>query len=79
LVYGLVMPKLTMPPWLSGLILGVLATLVLGFIVAPIKGRPIGFGWVPRTIAVVLVIHGVWGIGVGLIMQMMESRVPQRA
>jgi hypothetical protein len=74
LVYGLLMPKLTMPPWLSGLILGVIATLVLGFIVAPIKGRPIAFGWVPRTMAVVLVIHGVWGIGVGLIMQLLASR-----
>jgi len=75
LVYGLLFPKFAMPPWLSGLILGVIATLVLGFIVAPIKGRPIAFGWVPRTMLVVLVIHSVWGIGVGLIMQLVTARV----
>lgn len=79
LVYGLLLPKLTMPPWLSGLILGVIATLVLWFIVAPIKGRPIANGWVPRTMLVVLVIHSVWGIGVGLILPLLTSRMPQRA
>ena len=79
LAYALLLPKLTMPPWLSGLILGVLAALVLAFIVSPIKGRPIAFGWVPTTIAVATVIQGVWGIGVGLIMQMLTARVPQRA
>jgi hypothetical protein len=75
LVYGLLMPKLAMPPWLSGLILGVIATLVLWFIVAPIKGRPLASGWVPRSMLVVLVIHSVWGIGVGLIMQALTARV----
>lgn len=74
LVYGLLMPKLTMPPWLSGLVLGVIATLVLWFIVFPIKGRPLAGGFVPRAMIVVLVIHSVWGIGVGLIMQLMTSR-----
>ena len=78
LVYGLLLPKLTMPPWLSGLVLGVVAALVLWFIVAPIKGRPLASGWVPRTMVVVLTIHAVWGIGVGLIMQMATARIPQR-
>ena len=79
LVYGLLLPKLTMPPWLSGLILGVIAVLVLWFVVAPIKGRPLANGWVPRTMLVVLAIHAIWGIGVGLIMQMTTARIPQRA
>jgi hypothetical protein len=79
LVYGLLLPKLTMPPWLSGLILGVIALLVLWFIVAPIKGRPIASGWVPRTMLVLFVIHAVWGIGVGLIMQVLTAWMPQRA
>jgi hypothetical protein len=61
LVYGLLLPKLTMPPWLSGLVLGVIAALVLWFIVAPIKGRPLANGWVPSTMLVVLTIHVVWG------------------
>ena len=74
LVYALLLPRLTMPTWLSGLLLGVLATLVLWFIVAPIKGRPIANAWVPQTMLVVLVIHSVWGIGVGLIMQAFTAR-----
>jgi hypothetical protein len=79
LVYGLLLPKLTMPPWLSGLVLGVIAALVLWFVVAPIKGRPLANGWVPSTMLVVLTIHVVWGIGVGLIMQVATTRIPQRA
>lgn len=78
-VYGLVLPKLEMPGWLSGLILGAIATLVLWFIVAPIKGRPIAFGWVWQSMLVVLAIHAVWGIGVGLILPLLQFRAPQRA
>jgi hypothetical protein len=78
-VYGLVLPKLQMPGWVSGLLLGVIATLVLWFIVAPIKGRPIAFGWVPQTMLVVLAIHAAWGIGVGLILPLLQFRAPQRA
>ena len=78
-VYGLVLPKLEMPGWLSGLILGAIATLVLWFIVAPIKGRPIAFGWAWQSMLVVLAIHAVWGIGVGLILPLLQFRAPQRA
>jgi hypothetical protein len=78
-VYGLVLPKLEMPGWLSGLILGAIATLVLWFIVAPIKGRPIAFGWAWQSMLVVLAIHAVWGIGVGLVLPLLQFRAPQRA
>jgi hypothetical protein len=76
-VYGLVLPRLAMPPWLSGLFLGVIASLVLWFIVAPLKGRPIGFGWSTQGTIVVLVIHAVWGIGVGLILSLFRVRAPR--
>ena len=79
LIYGLLLPRFTAPLWLSGLILGVIATLVLWFIVAPIKGRPLASGWVPQTMLVVLIIHVVWGIGVGLILRLFASRAPLRA
>jgi len=78
-LYGLLLPRLTMPPWLSGLILGLIATLVLWFVVAPLKGRPLAFGWVPRSMLVILVIHLAWGIGVGLILPLFGSRRLQRA
>jgi hypothetical protein len=51
----------------------------VGFIVAPIKGRPLASGWVPQTMLVVLIIHVVWGIGVGLILRLFASRAPLRA
>ena len=77
--YGVLLPKLTVPGWLSGLLLGVIATLVLWFIVAPIKGRPVASGWVPLAMLNTIIIHGVWGIGVGLIMPVLAARAPQRA
>ena len=77
--YALVLPKLEMPGWLSGLILGVIATLVLWFVVSPLKGRPLASGWAVQSMLVVLVIHAVWGIGVGLILPMLTARAPQRA
>ena len=76
-VYGLVLPRLAMPAWLSGLLLGVIATLVLWFVVAPLKGRPIGFGWSVRGTIVVFVIHAVWGVGVGLILALFRVRAPR--
>jgi hypothetical protein len=77
--YGLVVPKLALPAWLSGLMLGVIANLVLWFVVFPFKGQPVAFGWIPQTILVVLVIHLVWGIGVGLALPLLTVRTPQRA
>ncbi len=80
LIYALAVPRLTIPLWLSGLILGLIASLVLWFIVAPIKGRPIGFGWNPRGTALILAIHLAWGVGVGLILPLLRPRsAAQRA
>jgi len=77
--YGLVQPKLAMPGWLSGLILGLVATLVLWFVVFPLKGRPVGGGWALQGVVNTLIIHGVWGIGVGLVLPLLAVRAPQRA
>jgi hypothetical protein len=77
--YGMVAPKLTLPAWLSGLMLGVIANLVLWFVVFPLKGQPVASGWAPRSMLVVLVIHLVWGLGVGVILPLLTVRAPQRA
>jgi hypothetical protein len=77
--YGLVLPKLQMPGWLSGVILGVIATLVLWFVVFPLKGRPVASGWAVESMLVVLVIQLVWGAGVGLVLPLLTARVPQSA
>jgi hypothetical protein len=73
-VFGLLMPRFTLPLWLCGLILGVIAALVGMFIVAPIKGNPIAGGWVPAIMLRSLAINGCWGFGVGLILPMLMPR-----
>jgi hypothetical protein len=73
-VFGLLMPRFTLPLWLCGLILGVIAALVGMFIVAPIKGNPIAGGWVPANILRSFAINGSWGFGVGLILPLLMPR-----
>jgi len=77
--YGLATPRLPMPVWLSGLLLGVIAALVFWFVVLPLNGQPIASGWAWQSMLVVLVIQVVWGIGVGLILSLLRRRAPQWA
>ncbi len=67
-VFGLLMPKFTLPLWLCGLITGFVAVLVGLFIVPTIKGLPVGGGWVMLSWLRSFVINGCWGIGLGLIL-----------
>ena len=63
-----------MPHWVSGLLLGVIASLVFWFVVLPIKGQSVAGGWVWQSMAVVLAIQVAWGIGVGLIFRLLTAR-----
>ena len=44
----------------------VLPTLVAWFVVAPLKGQPLGGGFAASGIALALVANGLWGLGTGL-------------
>ena len=79
--FGAALPRLPRAPmWLLGLGLGLLATLVLWFVVAPLKGQPVAGGFVPVRMLVTVLIHGAWGIGVGLLLPLlMERRSAARA
>jgi len=44
----------------------VLPTLVAWFVVAPLKGQPLGGGFAPAGIALALVANGLWGLGTGI-------------
>ena len=67
--FGLALPRLPRAPlWLLGLGLGLLAVLVLWFVVAPLKGQPVASGFAPVRMLVGLLIHLAWGLGVGLIL-----------
>jgi hypothetical protein len=73
-VFGLLRPRFTLPLWLCGLILGIIAALVGMFIVSPIKGMPIAFGWAAWPILRSFLINGSWGVGVGLILPLLLPR-----
>jgi hypothetical protein len=65
--------------WWAGLILGVIAALTGLFVVAAIKGAPIGGGWVLTNWIRSLLINGTWGLGVGLLlMAMAGATVPRQ-
>jgi hypothetical protein len=54
--------------WWAGLILGFAAALTGLFLVAAIKGLPIGGSWMPGNWIKSLTINGAWGLGVGLLL-----------
>lgn len=50
--------------WSAALLFGaVLLPLVGWFIVAPLRGAPLGFGWQPSRVALSVVVNGIWGLG----------------
>jgi hypothetical protein len=79
IVFALVLPRLTAPLWLCGLVLGIIAALVGLLVVPAIKGLPIGAGWVPLSWVRSFLINGFWGIGVGIILPLMLRRQPRYA
>ena len=71
MVFGLAWPWIRLPSWLAGVLLGVVAALIGMFVVAALKGRPLGNGWHAWPIARSLLINGFWGLGVGLILPLL--------
>jgi hypothetical protein len=74
ILFGLALPRLRPPYWLDGLVLGIIAALVGLFVVAPLKGSPVGGGWQVNNWMRSLLINGFWGIGVGLILPLILPR-----
>ena len=68
ILFGIALPRLPrLPSWVLGFGLGVLASLVGWFVVAPLKGQAIAGGFVPANMLRSIEINGFWGIGVGLL------------
>jgi hypothetical protein len=74
LVFGLLLPRFTWPLWVCSVILGVVAALVSMFVVVPIKGGTLAYGWHAWPIARSFLVNGVWGLGVGLILPLLMPR-----
>ena len=75
MVFSLLRPRFAWPLWLDGVILGFVAAVVGMVIVAPIKGNAIANGWKAWPVARSLLINGFWGLGVGLILPILQPRI----
>ena len=65
--------------WVTAFLFGaVLLTLVLLFVVLPLKGRPLGGGWNPHLMLTAFIANGAWGIGTGLFLSAMAGWFSRR-
>ena len=63
--------------WLRALVIGAIGpSAVALFIVFPLKGMPMAGGWDPKLIVAALILNGAWGLGVALLMRLLQ-RAPQ--
>jgi hypothetical protein len=59
--------------WARALVIGALApSLVAWFVVMPIKGMGFAGGWDPSIIIGALLLNGAWGLGVALLMRVLN-------
>lgn len=62
--------------WVTAFLFGaVLPSLIALFVVLPLKGQPIGGGWHPRLLLTAFLINGAWGVGTGLILKALLTRI----
>jgi hypothetical protein len=73
-VFGWVAPRLKGPLCVNGLAAGVCAMLLSWFVVRPLAGNPIAFGWQTQAMLQSFVACELWGFGLGLILPMMLPR-----
>lgn len=63
--------------WVAAFLFGAIPpTLVALFIVVPLKGGPVGGGWMPMLWLTAVLINGAWAIGTGIFIQL-EKRLLQ--
>lgn len=74
MAFGALRPYFTLPLWLCGLCLGIIAALLALFVFAPLKGNAIAYGWQAWPVARSFLVNGVWGIGVGLLLPVLQPR-----
>jgi hypothetical protein len=79
IVFGLLLPGLPRPLWVSGLVMGLIAALVGMFVVPAIKGLPVGNGWLLMNWVRSFLINGFWGIGLGIILPLLMAGTGRRA
>jgi hypothetical protein len=64
--------------WITPLLYGaVILDIGLWFVVAPLKGFSLGFGFEPRDVAIAIFLQGVWGIGMGILYRLVVPSTPR--
>src|SRR6266852_972865 len=59
--------------WIKALVIGALGpSLVAWFVVMPVKGIGVAGGWDPKIIVGALLLNGAWGLGVALLMRLLN-------
>jgi hypothetical protein len=73
LIYGFFekwFPEKFLSYWLFAILFGaIFPTLVLWFVVFPLKGIPVAASWDPTRMATHVIIHGAWGLGMALLLR----------
>jgi hypothetical protein len=73
-VFAWAAPRLRGPLWVNGLAAGLFAMLLSWFVVRPLAGNPIAFGWQSAAMLQSFVAWELWGAGLGLILPLMLPR-----
>ena len=73
-LFSLLAPRLPTPIAVKALVAGVCATLLTWFVVRPIAGHPVAFGWQPESMLRSAAACFMWGIGITLILPLLLPR-----
>jgi hypothetical protein len=73
-VFGWAAPRLKGALWVNGLAAGLCAMLLSWFVVRPLAGNPIAFGWQTPAMLQSFVACELWGAGLGLILPILLPR-----
>ena len=80
IIFMLLSPRFGQGPgyWMASFLFGaVVLTLVAWFVVLPLKGRPVGGGFVWPSVIIGPVINGAWGLGTAFLLTMISRTQPR--
>lgn len=61
--------------WVGAALFGaIVPTLVFWFVVVPLKGQPLGYGFQVPRVFVALIVDGLWGLGTAVFLTMLAGR-----
>jgi hypothetical protein len=79
ILFALVEPRFPRGPayWVAAILFGaIVLDLGLWFVVAPLKGYSVGFGFAPHDVLIALFLHSVWGLGMAILYKLARGALP---